>query len=47
MKNKVAKIIFSVILLGAIIVPSVGGISTGANSGIFTPQGVDNPGAGL
>ncbi|GFP77603.1 hypothetical protein [Clostridium fungisolvens] len=43
MKNKVAKVIFIVILLGAIIVPTFGTGSKTISGGTFTTQGVDNP----
>ncbi|GFZ32551.1 hypothetical protein CSC2_30770 [Clostridium zeae] len=47
MKNKVAKIIFSVILLGAILIPSVGSTSIGVHGGTFTTQGLDTPYTGM
>ena len=43
MKNKVSKIIFSVILLGVMVIPLFGTGSTNVNTGIFTTQGFDSP----
>ncbi|MBK1810530.1 hypothetical protein JHL18_07765 [Clostridium sp. YIM B02505] len=46
MKNKVAKIIFGVILLGAIIIPSFGGVNTTIGNGRITTLGYDTPNPG-
>ncbi|GKU26385.1 hypothetical protein [Clostridium folliculivorans] len=43
MRNKVAKIIFGVILLGAIIIPSFGTISTNVGDRGITILSYDSP----
>lgn len=43
MKNKVSKIIFSVILLGVMLVPFFGTGNINVNTGVFTTQGFDTP----
>lgn len=43
MKNKVSKIIISVILMCALVIPVLGGTYTDVKSGVITTLGIDGP----